>query len=126
MFEELGLIDREYIEYQYSGRFSYNLFLDKMVPILHECIECPSDEMTADETDIFIEDETDYSYEIEEMLERMGLKKYDGLKGIEKEFDCTYIEAVTIQMYNGAPRYARFPVNVLATFKLVPVSAPIK
>ena len=120
-FQEIeGLIDREYIEYLYEGRFSFNLFLDRVVPILHECIESPSLEATCDDADAFIEDETDYSYELEEMLERMGMRKYDGLKGIDKEFDCTYIEAVTVENTDCGIRYARFPVNVLATIRIRP------
>lgn len=120
-FQEIErLIDKDYIEYVYSGRFSFNLFVDKIVPILHECLESPALEDTCDDADTFIEDETDYSYELEDMLIGMGIKKYDGLTIVNKEFDCTYIEAVTQTVTDGRAEYSRFPVNVLATVWIHP------
>jgi hypothetical protein len=120
-FQEIeGLIDREYIEYVYEGRFKYELFLERMVSILHECIESPALEDTCDDSDTFIEDETDYSYEIEEMLDRIGIKKYDGLTIVNKEFDCTYIEALAQTDVCGQTKFIRCPVNVLATVWIHP------
>lgn len=118
------LIDREYVEYVYSGRFSFELFLETIVPILHECLESPSLESTFDDSDVFIEDEVDYSYEIEEMLIRMGLKKYDGLSVVDLEIDCTFIEAIALLEEFGQLRYARCPVNVLATLWIHPEKTP--
>lgn len=120
-FQEIeNLIDREYIEYVYDGRFKYELFLDRMVPILHDCIESPALEDTCDDSDTFIEDETDYSYEIEEMLDRIGIKKYDNLSVVNVEFDCTYIEAIAQTEICGQNKFIRCPVNVLATVWIHP------
>lgn len=120
-FQEIeNLINREYIEYVYEGRFKYELFLERIVPILHECLESPALEDTFDESDVFIEDETDYSYELEEMLDRMGLRKYDGLSVVNTEFDCTYIEAIAQREGQGQDRFIRCPVNVLATIWIHP------
>lgn len=113
------LIERDYIEYRYRDRFSYDLFVERMTPVLLDCIESPSLAGTSDAADTFIEDEVDYSYELEEMLERIGLKKYDGKRVVDLEFDCTYIDAVTSSFDEfGRTIYSRFPVNVLATVRI--------
>lgn len=87
---------------------------------MHECIESPALESTAEDSDIFIEDETDYTYELVEMLDRIGIRKFDGMRIVDEEFDCTYIDAVTISVRSGEKVYAKFPVNVLATIWITP------
>lgn len=119
--ETQEVIPRVYVEYLYEGYFSYESFLDKVVTVLQECIESPGLEESVDDSDTFIEDELDYSYELMEMLDRMGLEKYDGLFGVNIEMDCTYIEAISASYdFFGRLVYSRYPVNVMATIRIKP------
>lgn len=113
------------LEYRYEGRFDYPTFAETVAPTLTEFIVYPTDEdyipSPNEETLALRKGEgVDYIYEVYEMLDRMGVPKYDGLSGVNRIFECTYIEGLSATIREDCTEFARFPLSVSAAIWVAP------
>lgn len=112
--------DRPLVQYEYEGRFKYERFLYKITPILHEYLEMPEVACVSDEsTDMWVDD-LPYDRELCDMLDAMGVGKYDGLKGVYETFECTYISAPVLVQESEGATWRTYPMNVKAVVSIVP------
>lgn len=108
------------IEYIYHPRFNYLDFLERVVPIALEYVAYPEPDdgggITVDDMAYVVREDTDYTVAMEDMFRRMGLERYDGLKGFAYEQDATYIEVVVQKEGDG--RFDTFPLDVECTISI--------
>lgn len=107
------------IVYEYHDVFDYDDFVDKVTPLIAQNIEFPEDEGRGEgELAVYAEQVVDYGPEIEEMFERMGIRKLDGQQSFVFNKDCTYIEAIATG-FDGDSHYV-YAASVKATIQIVP------
>lgn len=103
------------IIFEYHDHFDFEDFLEKVTPLVAEIIngECEEDDTPTFEFDLNYDIcPADYSYEIREMFERMGLDKWDGHDGLNVRIPMTYINVVIVRDDGDELIYDRYPVGV--------------
>ena len=86
--------------YTYPDYFDFNRFVERMTPLVKECINWRVYEENVDDGDDTIEKTDDTDAEILNMFIRMGIKKLDGKRNFEFDKEMTYI-SVPVQREDG-------------------------
>ena len=85
--------------YTYPDVFHFDRFVERMTPLVEECINWDEYEGNVQGTDE-IQEVNDYSAEILDMFIRMGINKLDGKKNFKFEKEMTYI-TVPVEREDG-------------------------
>lgn len=85
--------------YTYPDYFDFNRFVERMTPLVKECINWEVYEGNEGGEDV-IEKTDDTDAEILNMFVRMGIKKLDGKRNFKFEKDMTYI-SVPVERADG-------------------------
>lgn len=114
--------DGDLFVYEYYDVFDYQTFVDKMAPLVVKGIELPTDDFE-DEGDLSLAVETaaDYTPEIEEMFERMGIRKLDGQRGFTFSKPFTYAEIVVSSGLGDT--YYKYAATVRGSVDIIPHAA---
>lgn len=106
------------IEYQYEGRFDFEDFCRKVTPLAERCIRFPMsmDGLADGDFVALAEDDIDYTPELRDMFERIGISALHDKHNFRFEADMTYIMAVVDIGF----KKDLFPVDVLGTISIIP------
>lgn len=100
--------------YTYPDVFHFDRFVERMTPLVEECINWEEYEDNTEGTDS-IQEKTDYSEEIRDMFVRMGINKLDGKRNFKFEKEMTYISA-EVEREDGT--VDRFSVDVFGAISI--------
>lgn len=85
--------------YTYPDVFHFDRFVERMTPLVEECINWGEYEENIQGSDE-IQEKADYSAEILDMFIRMGIRKLDGKRNFKFEKEMTYI-SVPVKRQDG-------------------------
>ena len=86
--------------YTYSDIFHFDRFIERMTPLVKECINWEVYEENTEDGEDVIEKTDDTDAEICDMFIRMGINKLDGKRNFKFEKEMTYI-SVPVEREGG-------------------------